>query len=355
MNICDLRGDIDWATLKFHLSHQFGHRPLLLTHCTLQVWERVSQLLQDALQHDDVPPNVSPADFQMAIVGVSECEPGEFLPVFELLSVEEVATRFRTQSVLHAIVPALYPQSVSAVGRLMDIVATLRSPNGCPWDRAQTPLSLTPYIVEEAYEAVAAIRSHDIDHTVEELGDLLLQVVLQSQVFSESGDFTLADVADGISTKLIRRHPHVFGPDATGGNTDIVDVKQRWDEIKQEEKAAETLHDKLVSYATTFPPLLAATKIAKKTASTADGRKNSAELLQTASDHMSILQDLVASDGSPVSNEDVQEQLGQLMFSLVQLGLSHGVKMTDALDRANWAAIRDASETTTSWEPSQRQ
>ncbi|MEM9569283.1 MAG: MazG family protein [Cyanobacteria bacterium P01_E01_bin.34] len=344
MNICDLRGDIDWTALKFHLSHQSGHRPLLLTYCTPSIWEQVFRLLQNALHKD-----ISPADFQVAIVTAVDPEP------FELLSVEDVGARFRTHSVLHAIVPALTPQSVNAMGRLVNIVASLRSPNGCPWDRAQTPLSLTPYILEEAYEAVAAIRSQDIDHTVEELGDLLLQVVLQSQVFSESGDFTLADVADGISTKLIRRHPHVYSPEATGSDTDIADVKQRWDEIKQQEKATETLQDKLVGYAKTFPPLLAATKIARKTAGVTGESESSAALLQDASTRISTLQDWLASDFPPVSNEDVKEQLGQLMFSLVQLGLLHDVKMTDALDRANWAAIHNASENTASRETSQQQ
>lgn len=280
-------------------------------------------------------------EFQIAVANIANPDSAD---PFELVPIESVAARFRTQSVLHAIVPARSPESLGAVGKLVDIVATLRSPNGCPWDLAQTPLSLTPYIVEEAYEAVAAIRSHNIAHTVEELGDLLLQVVLQSQVFSESGDFNLADVADGISTKLIRRHPHVFGPEATGSETDIADVKQRWDEIKQEEKAAETLHDKLVSYATTFPPLLAATKIAKKTAGTVDENGNSVDLLQAASEQMSALQVLLASNNDPsISNEEVREQLGQLMFSLVQLGGRHGIKVTDALERANWDAIRNLS------------
>ena len=328
MEIYDLRAVDNWATFGHHLSDSFGHQPLFLTHCTLESWEQVAIFLKDT----------APPTSEVVAMGGASDELTETVPV------EKVASLVRVHSVLHLLVPAPYSQSIDAVGKLVDIVATLRSPNGCPWDRAQTPLSLTPYILEEAYEAVAAIRSHDIDHTVEELGDLLLQVVLQSQVFSESGDFTLSDVADGISTKLIRRHPHVFGPDATGSGTDIADVKQRWDEIKQEEKAAETLHDKLVGYATTFPPLLAATKIAKKTNSIAGKNENSAELLQSATEQMDVLQELLAGDRTQASNEDVQETIGQLMFSLVQLGHRHGVKMTDALDRANWAAIRNFSE-----------
>jgi XTP/dITP diphosphohydrolase len=111
----------------------------------------------------------------------------------------------------------------TAIQELVDIVAQLRSPEGgCPWDLAQTPESLTPYIVEEAYETVHAIRTGQPELIVEELGDLLLQVVLQAQIASEAGQFSLAEVAEGISKKLVRRHPHVFG-DATA--TSIAEVK----------------------------------------------------------------------------------------------------------------------------------
>jgi XTP/dITP diphosphohydrolase len=107
-----------------------------------------------------------------------------------------------------------------AIQELIDVVAKLRDPDGgCPWDLAQTPESLTPYIVEEAYETVHAIRSGDREAIVSELGDLLLQVVLQAQIASEAGQFTLEDVAHSISAKLIRRHPHVFG-DTTVANVD---------------------------------------------------------------------------------------------------------------------------------------
>jgi XTP/dITP diphosphohydrolase len=103
------------------------------------------------------------------------------------------------------------PQAI-ALQRLTDVVAQLRNPEGgCPWDLAQTPETLIPYIIEEAYETVDAIRQGDPDAIADELGDLLLQVVLQSQLAGESQQFSLTQVAEGISAKLIRRHPHVFG------------------------------------------------------------------------------------------------------------------------------------------------
>ncbi|HEY9873236.1 MAG TPA: MazG family protein, partial [Candidatus Obscuribacterales bacterium] len=103
-------------------------------------------------------------------------------------------------------------KALAALQHLIEVVAQLRSPvGGCPWDLAQTPQTLIPYVIEEAYEVVDAIRSGDKDAIAEELGDLLLQVVLQAQVASDRGEFTLTEVTQGITQKLIRRHPHVFG------------------------------------------------------------------------------------------------------------------------------------------------
>lgn len=155
---------------------------------------------------------------------------------------------------------------LASLQSLIDVVAKLRDPDGgCPWDLAQTPESLTPYIVEEAYEAVHAIRSGDRDAIVSELGDLLLQVVLQSQLASEAGQFTLEDVAQSISEKLIRRHPHVFGDVQVSG---VEDVRANWEEIKAIEKGqtSELLSDKLSSYAEKLPPLAAAMKISNRAA-----------------------------------------------------------------------------------------
>jgi XTP/dITP diphosphohydrolase len=156
---------------------------------------------------------------------------------------------------------------LTALQELIDVVAKLRNPDGgCPWDLAQTPESLTPYIVEEAYEAVHAIRSGDRVAIVSELGDLLLQVVLQAQIASEAGGFTLADVAQGISEKLIRRHPHVFGDVQVAG---VDEVKANWEQIKSIEKGNSTasFSDKLSSYAEKLPPLTAAAKISARAAS----------------------------------------------------------------------------------------
>ena len=129
--------------------------------------------------------------------------------------------------------------TLDAMAELIAVVGRLRDPKtGCPWDLEQTHRSLVPYVLEEAHEVADAIRHGDDAHLAEELGDLLLQVVLHAQIASEEGRFDLAQIASGISAKLVRRHPHVFaGAEATDNPTDSVAVKASWEAIKAGERA----------------------------------------------------------------------------------------------------------------------
>jgi XTP/dITP diphosphohydrolase len=156
---------------------------------------------------------------------------------------------------------------LTALQHLLDVVAKLRSPDGgCPWDLAQTPQTLIPYVIEEAYEVVDAIRSQDAEAIKEELGDLLLQVVLQAQVAQDYGQFSIAEVAEGIAEKLIRRHPHVFGNLQVQSTEEI---SQNWELIKAAEKGedlatTQKLSRKLTRYGRSLPPLMAGMKISQK-------------------------------------------------------------------------------------------
>ncbi len=132
---------------------------------------------------------------------------------------------------------------------LRALIATLRGEDGCPWDRAQTHTSLRPYMLEEAYEVIAAIDAGDPDALADELGDVLLQVLLHSQIAAEAGEFTLDDVIDNLARKLIRRHPHVFG-DAPN---DIESIKRTWEQVKGKEGS----HHKVYP----LPALIAARKL----------------------------------------------------------------------------------------------
>jgi XTP/dITP diphosphohydrolase len=210
--------------------------------------------------------------------------------------------------------------ALAALQELIDIVAKLRSPDGgCPWDVAQTPQTLTPYIIEEAYEAVDAIQHGDKNAVVEELGDLLLQVVLQAQVASEYGDFSLKEVAEGISQKLIRRHPHVFG-DQNNQEISISQVKQNWENIKAAEKGQSTsepakLSHKLGDYNKKLPPLVAAMKISRKAAEIGFEWKNIEGVWGKFEEELVELRHALAYESSARQ----EEELGDLIFALVQL------------------------------------
>ncbi len=204
---------------------------------------------------------------------------------------------------------------LASIQSLVAVVAKLRDPEGgCPWDLAQTPESLTPYIVEEAYEAVHAIRSGDREAIVSELGDLLLQVILQAQVASEAGDFTLAEVADGIREKLIRRHPHVFGDVRVA---DVAEVRANWEQIKAIEKGQSTglLSDKLSSYTEKFPPLIAAMKISKQAAAMGFEWENVDGVWAKFAEELAEFKEALA---TPDTVHQAAE-LGDLLFTVVNL------------------------------------
>jgi XTP/dITP diphosphohydrolase len=206
-------------------------------------------------------------------------------------------------------------QMTVAIQELVDIVAKLRSPEGgCPWDLAQTPASLTPYIVEEAYETVHAIRTGQPELIVEELGDLLLQVVLQAQIASEAGQFSLAEVAMGISQKLVRRHPHVFG-DVTA--TSIAEVKSNWEAIKAAEKPVdrELPSFQIRKYAETLPPLLAATKVSQAASKFGFEWENVEDVWTKFEEELGELHEALATDNL----EHQESELGDLLFTIVNL------------------------------------
>ncbi len=203
-----------------------------------------------------------------------------------------------------------------ALQDLIDVVAKLRHPvDGCPWDLAQTPKSLTPYIIEEAYEAVHAIRSGDQGAIVSELGDVLLQVVLQAQIASETGAFNLQDVAESISAKLIRRHPHVFGDVEVA---DIAEVKANWAQIKAAEKGnkpTDLLSDKLSGYTEKLPPLTAAMKISNSAAAMGFEWESVDGVWEKFEEELAEFKAAIATPD--VAHQE--SELGDLLFTVVNL------------------------------------
>jgi XTP/dITP diphosphohydrolase len=228
---------------------------------------------------------------------------------------------------------------LEALQNLINVVAKLRNPNGgCPWDLAQTPQTLTPYVIEEAYEVVDAIREGDKSAIAEELGDLLLQVVLQAQIFSESGDFSLKEVALGISQKLIRRHPHVFS-DVSVQSVD--EVRQNWEQIKAEEKGEslaeqQKLSKKLSSYGKKLPPLTAAMKISQKAADAGFEWENIDGVWGKFHEELAEFQHALAEE----TPERQQAEFGDVLFSLIQLARWHNIDPSAALMGTNQRFIQ---------------
>lgn len=148
-----------------------------------------------------------------------------------------------------------------SVSQLLKIMETLRSPDGCPWDKEQTHKSIRNDALEEAYEVADAIDNDDAAALCEELGDMLLQVVFHSRIATETGAFCFEDVVDGICKKLVLRHPHVFGEASADNSTQVLDL---WDSIKKEEKHQETVSDTLKSVPKAFPALMRAAKVQKR-------------------------------------------------------------------------------------------
>ncbi|APD47768.1 nucleoside triphosphate pyrophosphohydrolase [Synechococcus sp. CS-602] len=213
--------------------------------------------------------------------------------------------------------------TLSALAELIAVVARLRDPaSGCPWDLEQTHTSLVPYVLEEAHEVADAIRHGDDAHLSEELGDLLLQVVLHAQIASEAGRFDLGAIARGISAKLIRRHPHVF---AGAVAADTAAVRASWEAIKAEEASARAaahasataspLSDRLASKVRGQPALAGAMTISKKAASAGFEWDDLGGVWEKVQEELGELQEAVASG----DRAHAQEELGDVLFTLVNV------------------------------------
>lgn len=209
---------------------------------------------------------------------------------------------------------------------LIAVVAKLRAPDGCPWDRAQTHATLRPNMIEEAYEAVDAIDDNDMKHLREELGDVLLQVLLHSQIASENGDFNLDDVAKELKDKLIHRHPHVFG---NANLTTPDDVKEAWDKLKAEEKT----HRKsaMDGVSRCQAALMSAQKISKRAVKTGFEWPSEESLYECIMSEFEEFKE-AKQEGDRVHME---EEFGDILFATVNLARWNKIDAEQALLKAN--------------------
>lgn len=220
-----------------------------------------------------------------------------------------------------------YPE----IERLIEIVATLRSENGCQWDREQTHKSLRPNMLEEAYEAVDAIDNGDILNLREELGDVLLQVVLHAQIAKDNGNFDIEDVAKELANKLIHRHPHVFGNKKVNTTEEILNA---WDELKKEEKI--NRKSILDGISKSQSALMSAQKISKKVVKVGFEWDSIDSLKKCIKSEYKEFEEAVESKDF----DKMEDEMGDIFFATVNLARWHKIDAEQALLRANKKFIK---------------
>ena len=208
---------------------------------------------------------------------------------------------------------------------LENIVSILRSPGGCPWDAEQDHKSLRRALLEESCEVIEAIDEESPAHLQEELGDVLLQVVFHADIEREAGRFDLDAVADGVSKKLIFRHPHVFGDVKV---QDSEEVLVNWDQLKRQEKSQETYTDTLTAVAKSLPALWRAEKVQKKAKKAGFDWSDASGAVDKLSEELSELKEAIA------HNSNITEELGDLLFSVVNVSRFLKADPEEALNAA---------------------
>lgn len=221
----------------------------------------------------------------------------------------------------------MIPEHPDALTRLRAIVHRLRAPGGCPWDREQTHETLIPHLLEEAYEVVDAIRGGDPALLCEELGDLLLQPILHAEIAAEEGRFNLDQMAEMLSEKLIRRHPHVFGESDAATSAAVLN---QWDAIKRQEKGTQK-EGHLHGVGNGLPALMRAQKLQKKAARVGFDWPDTAPVFAKIQEETAELQQAISEGG----RAEIENELGDLLFSVVNLARKLGIESEAALAAAN--------------------
>ena len=209
--------------------------------------------------------------------------------------------------------------------RLCEIVAKLRAPGGCPWDREQTNASILPQLIEEAYELVAAVRANDLSNFREELGDLLLHIVMHAEIAREAGQFDIDGVVNELSEKLIRRHPHVFDESDA---RDTGAVLKQWEAIKREEKKGDSHY--LASLPSALPALMRAQKAQKKVARVNFDWKKIEDVIEKVEEEIRETKEAIQSQ----DGQAIEDEIGDLLFAAVNLARKCDIDAEGALQKA---------------------
>jgi tetrapyrrole methylase family protein/MazG family protein len=215
-----------------------------------------------------------------------------------------------------------------SMDRLLAIMARLRGPQGCPWDREQTLQTLRTFLLEESHEVGEAMRSGDPGALREELGDLLFQIVFQSRIAEEQGWFDFASVAEGIAGKLERRHPHVFGDTTLSTSSEVV---RQWEELKDRERERNGLASRLAGVPDSLPALLRALRLSEKAARVGFDWKDARSVFEKVREEIGEWEE----SGAREDRDGSERELGDLLFSLVNTARKLGLDPEEALQRAN--------------------
>ena len=220
--------------------------------------------------------------------------------------------------------------------RLIEIMAALRAPDGCPWDREQTIDTLKKYVLEETYELLEAIDRHDHEALREELGDFLFEAVFVAQLEHEAGHFSIADSVRSIADKLVRRHPHVFARGEEEAPLETANqVRVRWEEVKAEERGGQAKPQTLLSgIPPALPALLRAYQIGARAHSVGFDWDRPADVIEKIREEVDEVAEVVSGD-APLDRDRAEEEMGDLLFAIAHLSRRLGIEPETALRKAN--------------------
>jgi tetrapyrrole methylase family protein / MazG family protein len=268
-----------------------------------------------------------PDEYKVAIVTAagSETENIKWVSLYELDRETEV------DNLTSIYIPPVKSEQIlyHEFSTLRKIIADLRGPNGCPWDKKQTHQSLKKYLIEESYELIEAINEEDIDHIVEELGDVLLQVMLHAQIGEDDAYFTIDDVIAGIAEKMVRRHPHVFGDVKAD---DVDEVLKNWEEIKQQEKGEEKqVQSMLKGVGKGLPNLLKAYELQKAAAKVGFDWGDITPVLDKVKEEIAEFEEAKQDK----NQAEVELEFGDLLFALVNVARHYKINPEEAVFKTN--------------------
>lgn len=221
------------------------------------------------------------------------------------------------------------------VYEFLDLIKTLRAPGGCPWDREQTHESIKNNLLEEAYEAYDAISEGDPEKTKDELGDLLMQIVFHAVIGEEEGKYDLDDIAGNVYEKMVRRHPHVFSEIVLDKSSEVL---VKWEEIKKVEKGFTSYSDSLYDVVRSLPELKRAEKLQKRAAKAGFDWDDAKDVLPKLSEELKELDEALKGNG------DTEEEIGDLLFTVVNLARKLKIDPEEALGAANKKFIKRFSK-----------